>query len=66
MVVFDAALGGIGGHGERLPDHRQPTDGLHHQVLQVVIRDLLQEGGEMSKEVWGKRGQQKKRNPFFP
>ena len=50
VVVFDAALGGVGGHGERLPDHRQPTDGLHHQVLQVVVRDLLQEGGKMYSE----------------
>ena len=62
VVVFDAALGGVGGHGERLPHHRQPSDGLHHQVLQVVVRDLLQEGGDgrrIGTRGWGKRGKHK-------
>lgn len=50
MVVFDAALRRVLGHREGLAHQREPADGLHDQLLQVVVRDLLQ-GEERRMEI---------------
>lgn len=41
VIVFDTALRCVLRHGERLTHQRQPADRLHHQLLQVVVWDLL-------------------------
>lgn len=41
VIVFDTALRCVVRHGEGLTHQRQPADRLHHQLLQVVVWDLL-------------------------
>lgn len=37
VIVFDTALRCVLRHGERLAHQSQPSDRLHHQLLQVVV-----------------------------